>query len=55
MTTKRIDILSKILKEAQETVGQPDQMDQSTADKIAEDIFNKIFDEEVKKLISQTS
>ena len=58
MNTKRNNLLLKIIKnyeikkEAQENIVNSD-IDQNTADKMAEEIFDTIFDEEIEKLIGQ--
>lgn len=57
MTNKRTTIMDKILeqerlrKEAQEVEPASAEIDQATADKLAKEIFDTIFDEELKKLI----
>jgi hypothetical protein len=56
--TKRLEILSQIMEDekirkmAQE-IGT-EVVDQSAADKLATDIFDKLFNEEVQKLIQES-
>jgi hypothetical protein len=49
MSSDKKDILSK---EAQEAQMSEQEIDKSTADKMANDILDKIFSEELAKLIS---
>lgn len=57
MTNKRLEVLAqivedeKIRKMAQEVGAGMDEVDQGTADKLAQDIFDKLFEEELAKLI----
>jgi len=55
--TKRMDTLSQIMEEAkirkmaQEVGNQPGEIDQAQADKMAQDIFDQLFQEELQKLL----
>lgn len=55
--SKRLELLTKIAEEAkirkmaQEAGAGLDEVDQSTADKLAKDIFDKLFEEELAKLL----
>lgn len=55
--TKRIDILSQIMEEtkiqkmAEEVGEQSGEIDQATADKLAQDIFDKLYEDELRKLL----
>lgn len=60
--SNRINVLSKILneqiiKEAQEMIEQQTQnqeVDPATADQLAKDIFDKLFNEEMNKIFNQS-
>lgn len=60
MSNKRLEILAqivedeKIRKMAQEAGAGPDEVDQATADQLAQDIFEKLFNEEMNKIVSQS-
>lgn len=55
--TARLELLDKLLnaelfyKMAQEVGNQPDEIDDATADQMAEDIFNQLFLQEVQEII----
>lgn len=57
MTNKRLEIIAEIIEEAQlrkmaQDVGnQPGEIDKATADKLAEDIFEQLYNEELQKLL----
>ncbi len=57
MTNKRMELLAKFLEEenlhkmAQEVGNEPGEIDQATADRMAKDIFDKLFDEELNKIL----
>jgi hypothetical protein len=57
MTNKRISILSKliendkIIKIAQEVGSGEGEIDKTTADRLAEEVFDKLFDDELKRVI----
>lgn len=59
MSNKKISILTRLLeqeklsKEAQVLENAEPQVDQNTADKMANEIFNKIFDDEYQKMINE--
>lgn len=57
MTNKKMTLLAKILEEeklhkmAQEAGGpEGEVVDQATADRLAQEIFDKLFDEELSKI-----
>lgn len=60
MDKKRITVLAKILEEeklqkmAQEVGAGENNIDETTADKLAHDIFNQLFDDEINKIINQS-
>ena len=55
-SNKKISTLVRLLqKTAQEAVIEPNEISKATADKMANDIYDKIFDEELAKLIGQPS
>lgn len=60
MTNERKKVLSEImenenlLKLAQELSNNATEVDQATADQIANQIFEQIFDEELKKVLSES-
>jgi ribosomal protein L16 Arg81 hydroxylase len=55
--TKRLETLAQIIEEekirkmAQEVGDQPGEIGEAEADKLAQDIFDKLFDEELKNLL----
>lgn len=55
--TIRKEILSQIIEEskiqkiAQEVGNQPGEIDKETADKLAEEIFDQLYKEELQKLL----
>ena len=55
MTSKRISILNELIegldKTAQET--NESEVDKATSDRLANEIFNKIFDEAYQKMLSE--
>jgi hypothetical protein len=58
MVNKKLTLLAKILEEEQlhkmaQEAGVPEGevVDEATADRLAQEIFNKLYDEELKKLI----
>jgi hypothetical protein len=59
--SRKMQLLTKLLegekmqKMAQDAGTGVPEVDQATADRLAEDIFNQLFDEEVNKLINQAS
>jgi len=59
MTNKKISILSKILeaekiyKMAQEVGAGEKEIDQATADKLANDIFDQLFNDELKIAVNK--
>ena len=60
MSSKRIDLLNKMLeaetlyKMAQEVGSGEGEVDQSTADRLANEIFDKLFDDEFKRLMGES-
>jgi hypothetical protein len=55
--SKRLELLAKLMeaetlyKIAQEVGTQPDEIDEATADQLAQDIFNQLFIQEVQEII----
>jgi len=58
--TKRMELLARMLEEqnlykmAQEVASGPEEVDEATADRMAKDIFDQLFDAELQKLYSQS-
>ena len=59
MSTKKISTLTKLLEEeqlykmAQQIGNKEGEISQEEADKIAQEAYEKIFDEELKKIVGQ--
>jgi uncharacterized protein Yka (UPF0111/DUF47 family) len=60
MTNKKIELLNKMLeaetlyKMAQEVGSGEGEVDQATADRLANEIFDKLFDDEFKRLMGES-
>ena len=60
MSSKKIELLNKMLeaetlyKMAEEVGSGESEVDQVTADRLANEIFDKLFDDEFKKLMSES-